>query len=403
MKRVLLALALSVPVLAQNVSIGDAQSFQARDAGKGDENYQKGLTALDAHDWDAAIEAFNESAAQKKSSAPAALYWKAYALHKAGRSSEALQSIAELRRSYKDSRWLNDAQALEVEMRAQGGTPVNPGSEPDEELKLLALNSLMQAEPDQAIPILQKLLAGNDSDKLKERALFVLVQSGSPQASKMLGDMARGTANPKLQLKAIHYMGMMGSAESRKELSAVYAASNNVEVKRAILKSFMVAGSRGLLFDAAKTEQNPELRQEAIKQLALTGGHDELWQLYGSESSVDNKRAILKAMFLTGNSDKLADLARSEKDPSLRAEAIKSLGLMGDHGRSDVLVNIFKSDTDPQVRHAVLNALFLQNNGKALVELARSEKDPEVKKEIVNKMALVHSKEVTDYMMEILR
>jgi hypothetical protein len=37
------------------------------------------------------------------------------------------------------------------------------------------------------------------------------------------------------------------------------------------------------------------------------------------------------------------------------------------------------------------------------VELARGEKDPEVKKEIVNKMALVHSKEVTDYMMDILR
>jgi HEAT repeat protein len=403
MKRVLLALGLSLPILAQNFSLPEAQSFQAREAGKGDEDYQKGLSALDAHDWDGAIEAFNESASQKKSSAPAALYWKAYALNKAGRSAEALQSIAELRRSYKDSRWLNDAGALEVEMRAQGGTPVNPATEPDEELKLVALNSLMQAEPDRALPILQKLLAGNYPDKLKERALFILVQSGSSQAAKMLGDMARGAANPHLQLKAIHYMGMMGSAESRKELSAVYAASNNVEVKRAILKSFMISGSRGLLFDAAKSEQNPELRREAIQQLALTGGHDELWQLYGSESSVDNKRAILKAMFLTGNSDKLADLAHSEKDPSLRAAAIKSLGLMGDNGRGDVLVGIFKSDSDPQVRHEVLNALFLQGNGKALVELARSEKNPEVKKEIVNKMALVHSKEVTDYMLEILR
>jgi HEAT repeat protein len=403
MKRVLLALGLSVPMLAQNFSAGDAQSFQARDAGKGDEDYQKGLSALDAHDWDGAIEAFDESASQKKSSAPAALYWKAYALNKAGRSAEALQSIAELRRSYKDSRWLNDAQALEVEMRAQGGKPVNPGAEPDEELRLVALNSLMQAEPDQAIPILQKLLAGNHSDKLKERALFVLVQSGSPQAAKMMGDMVRGTANPGLQLKAIHYMGMMGSEESRKELAAVYASASSEEVKRAILKSFMLSGSRGLLFNAAKTEQNPELRHEAIRQLALTGGHDELWQLYGSESSGENKRAILKAMFLTGNSDKLADLAKSEKDPSLRAEAIKSLGLMGANGKGDVLVGIFKSDNDPQVRHAVLNALFLQGNGKALVELARNEKDPEVKKEIVNKMSLVHSKEVTDYMMEILR
>jgi len=99
----------------------------------------------------------------------------------------------------------------------------------------------------------------------------------------------------------------------------------------------------------------------------------------------------------------LTELARNEKDPGLRAEAIKSLGLMGNHGHGDDLVNIFKSDSNPEVRHAVLQALFLQNNGKALVDLARAENDPQLKKEIVSKMALVHSKEVTDYMMEILK
>jgi hypothetical protein len=403
MKRILLTLGLSMPLLAQNFAVPEAQSFQAREAGKGDEDYQKGLTALDAHDWDAAIAAFGESASHNKASAPAALYWKAYAESKEGRRAEAMESIAQLRRAYKSSRWLNDAQALEVEMRAQGGAPENPGAEPDEELKMVALNSLMQANPDLAMPILEKLLAGNNSDKVKERALFVLVQSGSLKAAKMLGDMARGTANPNLQLKAIRYMGMMGNDESRKELAAVYAATTNQEVKRAILKSFMTSGSRELLLNAAKTEQNPELRHEAIRQLAIAGGQDELWQLYAGESTEENKRAILRAMFLTGNSGKLSELARTEKNAALRAEAIRSLGLMGDKRQSDVLVGIFKSDTNPAVRHAVLQALFLGNDGKALVELARNEKDPEMKREIVNKMSLVHSKEVTDYMMEILR
>jgi HEAT repeat protein len=403
MKQILLALGLSVPLLAQNISIGEAQSFQARDAGKGDEDYQKGLSALDAHQWDEAIAAFNESAAHKKSSAPAALYWRAYAQSKAGQRGEAMESIGELRREYKSSRWANEAQALEVEMRGQSGAPANPGSQPDEELKLIALNSLMQADPDQALPILEKLLAGNNSDKLKDRAMFVLVQSSAPGSAKLLGDLARGTANPALQMRAIHYIGMMGKAESRKELPAIYAASNSADVKRAILKGYMISGSRDLLLQAAKTEQNPELRHEAIRQLAITGGSEQLWQLYASESNVENKRAILKSMFITGNSDRLAELARTEKDPSLRAEAIKSLGLMGGNGRGDLLVEIFKSDSNASVRHAILQALFLQQNGKALVELARNEKDPAMKQEIVNRMSLVHSKEVTDYMMEILK
>ena len=76
---------------------------------------------------------------------------------------------------------------------------------------------------------------------------------------------------------------------------------------------------------------------------------------------------------------------------------------MGGNGRADVLVSIYQSSQNRDVREAVLNALFLQHNGKALVDLARGEKDPEMKNEVVKKMSWVHSKEVTDYMMEILK
>jgi hypothetical protein len=79
------------------------------------------------------------------------------------------------------------------------------------------------------------------------------------------------------------------------------------------------------------------------------------------------------------------------------------MGMMGPNGRSDVLLPIYHSDSNREVREAILNALFMQQNGKALVDLARSEKDPEMKKAIINKMSLIHSKETTDYMMEILK
>ena len=82
----------------------------------------------------------------------------------------------------------------------------------------------------------------------------------------------------------------------------------------------------------------------------------------------------------------------------MQIAAIKSLGLMGGNGRSDVLVSIYQSTSNRDVREAALQALFLQQSGKALVDLARAEKDPAMKSEIVKKMSLVHSKEVTDYM-----
>lgn len=379
--------------------------FQSRSgaSNREDRDYQRGMTALDARRWDRAIAAFETVADRKGTDADAALYWKAYAQNRAANREEALTTLAELRRLYPSSRWLSDAQALDVEVRAQAGSPVNPGSEADEEIKLIAINSLMQSDPNTAFPALQKVLQGSSSVKIKERALFVLTQNSSPEARKLLGTVAANSSNPDLQMRAIRYIGLMGSDDARKELEGLYTRSTDTRVRRAILQSFMRSGSRTFLLNAAKAEKNPELREEAIRQLALSGGQDELWQLYQSSGSVEDKNAILKSMFLGRNTARLGELARTEKDPKLRATAVKSLGLIKDSGTAEMLVSIYKSEAQPEVKTAVLNALFLQANAKALIDIARSEKDPKLKEESVKKMSLLHSKEVTDYMMEVLK
>jgi HEAT repeat protein len=407
-------LGIAAPLLAQDVGLWVSDSawtgtmrrdFQARssDGRPEDREYQRGMSALDARRWDRAIAAFQNVADRKGADADAALYWKAYAESRAANREDALSTLGELRRLYPSSRWLGDAQALDVEVRAQAGSPVNTGSQPDEEIKLIAINSLLQSDPGTAFPALQKVLAGNSSVKVKERALFVLTQNSSPEARKLLGTIAANSANPDLQMRAIRYMGLMGSDDARKELEGLYTRSSDERVKRAILQSFMRSGSRTFLLNAAKTEKNPELRAEAIRQLALSGGQDELWQLYQSSNSTDDKSAILKSMFLSHNTARLTELARTEKDPQLRVTAIKSLGLIRDNAASDTLLSIYKSDTHPEVKSAVLNALFLQQNGKALVDIARTEKDVQLKEKVVQKMSLLHSKDVTDYFMQVLK
>ena len=56
---------------------------------------------------------------QKGAKADAALYWKAYAQNKQGQRAEALATIAALRKDYPKSRYLSDAKALEVEVKAE--------------------------------------------------------------------------------------------------------------------------------------------------------------------------------------------------------------------------------------------------------------------------------------------
>ena len=132
------------------------ESFLQKPAGQhaGDDRaYEKGQAAIDARRWDQAVQAFSAAAAEKGEHADGALYWKAYALNKLSRREEALTTLAELRRSYANSRWLDDARALELEVRQDSGQKINPNAEPDEELQLLALSGLMNSDPERALPI----------------------------------------------------------------------------------------------------------------------------------------------------------------------------------------------------------------------------------------------------------
>jgi len=398
------ALAPAGLALGQDVEAPPAESFLQKPAAKrsDDDRLQKGKAAIDAGRWDEAVQTFGEIVSEHGAGADEAIYWKAYALNKLGRREEALTTLGQLRKGYASSRWLDDAKALDLEIRQASGQKVNPDSETDD-LKLMVLNGLMNSDPERAIPMLEKFLQGNQSPRLKERALFVLAQSDSPKARQILLQIARSGSNPDLQMKAIHNLGIMGSKENRQVLAELYASSNDANVKRAVLHGFMVSGDRDHLLQAAKSEKNPDLRMEAIHQLGISGGQSELWQLYQAEPSVEVKEAILHSMFIGGNNDRLIEVARSEKDMRLRKAAVHSLGLMGGEHTGTALVAMYGSESDAGLRGEIVNALFIQGNAKAMVELARKETNPEMKKTIVSKLSIMGSRDATEYMLELLK
>lgn len=350
----------------------------------------------------AAIEKLNQIIVEHGAHVEGALYWKAYAEDRLGQRSDALEALQTLRRSYPQSRWLDDAKALEVEVRQSSGQKVSPEAESNEDLKLIAINSLMGSDPEQALPMLEKFLNGPQPLKLKERALFVLSQSGSPKAREIVARIASGNSNPELQMKALRDLGLFGGKESRATLEEIYKSSHDMEVKRAILQSFMVGGEKQRLLEVAKSEQSPELRAEAVKQLGVMGARPELFQLYQSETNVDVKRGILQGMFISGDVEHTLQFARAEKDPELRRQAVRNLGLMGKDKTADALASIYSSDKDPEIKRTVIQAFFLQGNSNQLIQIARQEKDTSLKRDAVQKLSLMHSKEATDFMMELL-
>jgi hypothetical protein len=367
------------------------------------ELYDDGREDLDDDQYDRAEAKFKQLADMNGPQTDAALYWKAYAENRLGKRETALATIADLKKRFPQSRWQKDAGALEIEVRQSTGNPAHPENQSDEELKMLALQGIMNGDPQKGISILESILNGSGTPKLKSRALFMAAQSGRPEAREVLAKIAKGQSNPELQRKAAEYLGLFGGAEARKTLADVYASSSDASVKHAILRSYMLGGDHERLFAAAKSEKDESLRREAIRQLGLVHGTSELEQLYQMETSTDLRREILQAFFLAGDSGRLVQAAQGEKDPDLRRAAIRNLGLIHSDDSGKALQEIYSKETDHTLKEEVLNAYFLQGNAKALVAIARSEKDPELKKTAVSKLTLMHSKEGTDYLMELLQ
>lgn len=429
--------------------------------------YREGKDALDRGEWDRAIRAF-QKASEDPQRADAALYWIAYAQNKKGDAAPALDTLETLVEEYPDSRWIKDARALELEIRGPSPTPrprpapVPEEEEEDLELKLMALNSLMHADEEEAVPMLEEFLRGDHSTRLKERALFVLAQGGSEKALKVVADFARNEKEPELQEKAIRYLGVHGRRESMRLLNELYHTVERPETKKAILHSFMIADEQQRLLQVAKAEKDPELRGAAIHWLGVMNAGDELWQLYRNETSAEIKEKILHALFvgggrerllsvaqnrsepeevrlqaihwlgvsdagdelwqifqqesslevkerilhglfLSGDVDKLAQVARDGSQPTvLRQAAIHNLGISG-KGSRPLLLEIYNGESDPEAKKQVLHSLFIQDGATELVDIARGESDPELKKQAVHWLSLMDSDEAKAFLLEILK
>jgi hypothetical protein len=268
----------------------------------------------------------------------------------------------------------------------------------------MALNGLVNSDPERALPLIEGLLKTASSPKLKERALFVLAQSNLPRGRQVVEQVARGGAgNPDLQLKAIGYIASERRRTDNQQLfREIYGASSDNDVKRAILRAFMASENKEQILQIARTEKYEPLRIDAVQWLGGNGGQAELWQIYQGEQNAEVKERILHSMMAGGSSDRLIEVARTEKDPKLRRTAIHAIASNRTTAGGDALVSIYASETDQGVKRTIMDALRSQNNAKGLVDLARKETDPAMKREIVGRLSNMKSKEATDYLMELL-
>jgi HEAT repeat protein len=369
--------------------------------------YDAGLQLMSRRDYERAITRFDQVVKEKASRADGALYHKAYALYRLGRANEATTTLAELRKSHPQSRYLKDVSALETTIRQSAGQPISPEVEHDEELKLLAINALVHTDPERALPLLEGVINGGaNSLQLKTRAIFVLSQSSQPRAKEILMSLAKGAGNPDLQARAIQYLATRGRERvTSAELKQIYDSTTDADIKRAVINAWGTMGATGELgYVVAAGNADMAIRTTALNRMSDPAAADTLWAIYQKEPNRDLRMSILSRLGSMGATERLLDVVRSEKDVEIRRRAIRSLGNMRADKSGAVLSDLYGREQDVDNKKAIITALGSQQNGEALVAIARKETDMTLKRDIVQRLSnMRNNKAAMDYMLEIIK
>ena len=362
--------------------------------------YDEGQKALREQNWTVAAEQFKKAIKADKSNADASMYWRAHALYQAGRKTEAERQVKSLLRKYPDSRWVKEAQVLQIEH--DDSAPVLAGvageSGMDEDLRMFALAQLMDRDPDRALPLVLDMLKTTESESVRNDSLFMLGMSDDPRAQEAVAQIARDSKNPELQASAIHMLGISDNELSVALLADLYRESDNDDVKRAVIQAYMVADESDelleILGELLRAEKNTELQMEIIRTLGLMEATDELRKLYPSLKDIETKSAVLEAYFLAGDTQTLRQVLETETDPELRKTAIRSIAMEDDEGAAELLESVYDNATTLEEKKAILESLVMMDDAQDLaLKIVRTETDVELRREAIHMLGVMEANE----------
>jgi len=258
-----------------------------------------------------------------------------------------------------------------------------------EALKITALEALMSAPPERALPIVEKVLAGNSSDEIKERALFILSQIDLPAAQTILLEAAR-QGGGEMQLEAIRMIGIGGNPEALAGLIDVYG-SGDEDVRESVLEAYLIAGDPQSIYQIAVNADNEDDYLEAVEILGAMGAHGELRELRNTRGASE---ALIEAYAISDDAESLRKLALDTSDPELQEQAIEALGIIGGPEIQRMLVDIYQSTDAPDVREAALEGLLIAGHDDGILELYRASDNAAEKKALLEYLVMMDNEAV---------
>ena len=369
-----------------------------------------------------------------------ALYWAAFALYKnddllRARSllftqQERYAKAATLRDGYallarvqvalakqgdrEAAEWINKHAQPADTGRARGGSC--PGEDDDDDMRIAALNGLLQMDATNALPILKKVLSHRDgcSAGLRRKAVFVVSQKRGGETEDILLDVARNDPDSEVRQQAVFWLSQVGSDRAVTALDSILRSAPDPELQdKAIFALSQIHNARAaqILRDYATNERaSDEAREKTIFWLGQQGSAENaafLRGLYAKLTGEDLKEKVIFSLSQMGGADNgrwLMDIALNEREPvEMRKKALFWAGQTG--GNLEQLVGLYDRMQDQEMKEQLIFVYSQRHEAAALdqlIRIAKTEQNKELRKKAIFWLGQSHDPRAAQVLLEII-
>ena len=412
---------------------GDAQD-------PGDSLYRAARQALNRDQYARAAEMFRSLRQRypRSSYVGDSYYWEAFALYRTGSADDlraARTALETQRRRHENASTRRDAEVLmrriQGELARRGDaraaedlaedvghiaptpptpptapTPPTPpkggrrsgGCDDDDDMRIAALNAVLQMDAERAVPLLKTVLARRDSGStcLRRKAVFLVSQKRSPETSAILLDAVRNDPDQEVREQAVFWLSQVPGEEAVTALDSVLRSSRDAAVQeKAIFALSQHRSERAgaILRQYVERRDAPaHLREQAIFWLSQHRAADNqafLRNLYGRLDSPELKEKVLFSVSQMRGEDNarwLLDIALNEReDIELRKKALFWAGQSRAAPMAD-FVALYDRVQNREMKEQLIFVLSQRREDAAIDKLfaiARTEPDRELRKKAI--------------------
>jgi len=402
-----------------------------------DSLYRLAREALNRGEYRRAAQLFSDISQKFPSSAYAsdARYWRAFALYRLGGTNDLRQALSALEATgtnYRQASLQSDAPVLATRIRgalaAQGDddaikavnkTAAQPGAPCDREdlaVRIEALNSLGQTDPESTTPILARLLARRDecSASLRRAALYLLGRRTDANAMNLILGAAKNDPDITVRAAALRFLAAMPGDQAIATIEEIARTPGNEQLQRAAIAALGRSDSprarQSLRAIVEKSDLDPDLRMTALSSIDTDKSPDNaayLRSVYPRLETPRLKAAAIRSIARSASNDDnqwLLGIVRNQSEPvEVRAMALRYAGrsnisigdltkmydVAGDRPLREQLISLYAQRTEPEATDK-------------LMEIARTGTDPDLRRYAISALSRKNDPRTKKLLLEII-